>query len=111
MTCSVLTDFEHAPFEIIDGDRGKNYPKQNEFSDSGYCLFLNAANVTKNGFNFSESQFIAEQKDDVLRKGKLQRDDVILTTRGTIGNAAHFSESIPYDQMRIIHSDINNCAC
>lgn len=27
---------------IIDGDRGKNYPKQDEFSDTGYCLFLNA---------------------------------------------------------------------
>ena len=28
-------------FEIIDGDRGVNYPKQNEFKDDGYCLFLN----------------------------------------------------------------------
>ena len=27
--------------EIIDGDRGKNYPQQHEFSDEGYCLFLN----------------------------------------------------------------------
>ncbi|MBQ6851770.1 MAG: restriction endonuclease subunit S, partial [Oscillospiraceae bacterium] len=36
--------------EIIDGDRGANYPKQEEFSDNGFCLFLNAKNVTANGF-------------------------------------------------------------
>ena len=33
--------------EIIDGDRGKNYPHQHEFLDEGYCLFLNTGNVTK----------------------------------------------------------------
>ena len=27
--------------EIIDGDRGKNYPTINDFIDEGYCLFLN----------------------------------------------------------------------
>ena len=101
MNSSALVDFEAAPFEIIDGDRGKNYPKQNEFSDSGHCLFLNAANVTRSGFEFSECQFITEQKDETLRKGKLQRDDIILTTRGTIGNAAHFHTSVPYEHIRI----------
>ena len=25
--------------EIIDGDRGKNYPTQEEFNEKGYCLF------------------------------------------------------------------------
>ena len=37
--------------QIIDGDRGKNYPKQEEFSDSGFCLFLNAKNVTAQGLS------------------------------------------------------------
>ena len=101
MNSSALVDFEAAPFEIIDGDRGKNYPKQHEFSDSGHCLFLSAANVTRSGFEFSERQFITEQKDEALRKGKLQRDDIVLTTRGTIGNAAHFRASVPYEHMRI----------
>jgi type I restriction enzyme S subunit len=96
-----LTDFGSAPFEIIDGDRGKNYPKQHEFSDAGYCLFLSATNVTSNGFDFSQCQFITEQKDNVLRKGKLQRDDIVLTTRGTIGNTAYFNSSVSHDYMRI----------
>ena len=96
-----LTDFESAPFDIIDGDRGKNYPKQNEFFPFGHCLFLSATNVTPNGFEFSDCQFISEQKDAVLRKGKLRRGDVVLTTRGTIGNSAYYSDSVPYDHLRI----------
>lgn len=101
MTSSVLTDFEFAPFDIIDGDRGKNYPKQNEFASEGHCLFLSATNVTKSGFDFSDCQFISEQKDAALRKGKLRRGDVVLTTRGTIGNSAYYSDFIQYDHMRI----------
>jgi type I restriction enzyme S subunit len=93
--------FSEAPFNIIDGDRGKNYPKHANFFDSGYCLFLNAGNVTPQGFSFETCQFITEEKDSALRKGKLQREDVVLTTRGTIGNTAYYTERIPYDNIRI----------
>ena len=86
--------------EIIDGDRGKNYPKAEEFSDEGYCLFLSAKNVTKDGFLFEQMQFISEEKDNLLRKGKLCRGDIVITTRGTIGNIA-FYDDIPYDNVRI----------
>ena len=89
------------PVEIIDGDRGKNYPKQQEFLESGHCLFLNAGNVTSDGFNFSSCSFISLDRDQYLRKGKLARHDVILTTRGTVGKSAYFDESVPYEQIRI----------
>lgn len=87
--------------EIIDGDRGKNYPQQHEFLDEGYCLFLNTGNVTKVGFSFDSNQFISKEKCDLLRKGKLQRHDIVYTTRGTVGNAAYYSDSIPYEHVRI----------
>lgn len=87
--------------EIIDGDRGLNYPKQHEFSDNGYCLFLNTGNVTKQGFVFESNQFITEEKDRVLRKGKLQRGDIVYTTRGTVGNAAFYSDGIAFENIRI----------
>ena len=32
-------------FEIIDGDRGKNYPKSEDFFEDGHCLFLNTNKV------------------------------------------------------------------
>ena len=49
--------------KIVDGDRGNNYPNGDEFLNSGYCLFLNAKNVTLNGFNFHEKSFITKHKD------------------------------------------------
>jgi type I restriction enzyme S subunit len=58
---------DQAPLKIIDGDRGKAYPKQADFADHGHCLFLSAANVTSGGFDFSACQFITEQKDEQLR--------------------------------------------
>lgn len=87
--------------EIIDGDRGKNYPQQHEFLDEGYCLFLNTGNVTPSGFSFESNQFISKEKCDLLRKGKLQRRDIVYTTRGTVGNAAFYGDTVPYKHIRI----------
>ena len=87
--------------DIIDGDRGKNYPKSEEILDDGYCLFLNAKNVTQKGFDFESCNFITREKDDALRNGKLLRGDVVLTTRGTVGNLAFYSKNVPYDNIRI----------
>ena len=87
--------------EIIDGDRGKNYPKQGEFYPQGYCLFLNTGNVTKEGLTFEENQFIMKEKDEALRKGKLKRGDIVYTTRGTVGNAGYYNSNVPYENVRI----------
>lgn len=87
--------------EIIDGDRGKNYPKQDEFYPQGYCLFLNTGNVTKEGLIFGENQFITKEKDEALRKGKLKRGDIVYTTRGTVGNAGYYNSNVPYENVRI----------
>ena len=95
------TVLSSAPLEIIDGDRGKNYPRQEDFATGGHCLFLNAGNVTSEGFNFSDNTFISAEKDAVLRKGKLHRLDIVLTTRGTVGNVAYYDNSIQYRNIRI----------
>ena len=92
---------EDTSIEMIDGDRGKNYPKNNDFLSNGYCLFLNAGNVTKNGFSFSENSFITREKDDALRKGRLERNDVVITTRGTVGNVAVYDMKVPFEHIRI----------
>ena len=85
---------------IIDGDRGNNYPKSDEFTDDGFCLFLSAKNITKNGFRLDEKQFISEEKDNLLRKGKLKDLDIIITTRGSVGHIA-YNENIRYKNIRI----------
>ncbi|MDA9927010.1 restriction endonuclease subunit S [Amylibacter sp.] len=86
---------------VLDGDRGNEYPKEKDFAKSGYCLFLSAKNVTKNGFRFNETAFISKDKDEKLRKGRLNRNDVIITTRGTVGNIAQYDTKIPFDVVRI----------
>lgn len=87
--------------EIIDGDRGKNYPKRADFMDIGFCVFLNTKNVRPDGFNFDSLMFISKEKDNALRKGKLKRRDVVLTTRGTIGNVAVYDENVEFYEVRI----------
>ena len=88
-------------FDIIDGDRGKNYPSDSDFSDEGYCLFLNAGNVTKTGWSFENNSFISEDKDRQLRNGRVNKGNTVLTTRGTVGNAAYYDDRVPYDHLRI----------
>ena len=88
-------------FQVIDGDRGKNYPKATDFFDEGYCLFLNTKNVTKNGFCFDTVQFITHQKDEQLNKGRVLPEDIILTTRGTVGNVAYCDIKSSHKHMRI----------
>lgn len=96
-----MPTFVDAPFQIIDGDRGTNYPSKEDFSPLGYCLFLNTKNVRSDGFKFDEVEFISAEKDLALRKGKLKRGDVLLTTRGTIGNTAFYDASVEFDHIRI----------
>jgi type I restriction enzyme S subunit len=95
--------FEDTSLKFIDGDRGKNYPNHSEFRHNGYCLFLSAKNVTSdNKFNFSnELMFITKEKDSILRSGKLKRGDLVLTTRGTVGNIAYYDDSINFENIRI----------
>ncbi len=87
--------------EIIDGDRGKNYPTKKDFLDEGFCLFLNTKNVRRDGFDFQTTMFINESKDKVMGKGKLKRNDVVMTTRGTIGNIGIFNNQVRFDNIRI----------
>ncbi|MFW3546579.1 restriction endonuclease subunit S [Staphylococcus caprae] len=90
-------------FNIIDGDRGKNYPNEKDFYNQGYTLFLDTGNVTKKGFSFTKNRFINKEKDDLLRNGKLELNDFVITSRGTLGNIGFYSQDIhlQYSNMRI----------
>ncbi|MDC9499227.1 MULTISPECIES: restriction endonuclease subunit S [unclassified Pseudoalteromonas] len=96
-----IKTLDAAKVVVTDGDRGKEYPKSSDFSEDGYCLFLSAKNVTKRGFSFSEKQFISKDKHEKLRKGLVNRGDIVLTTRGTVGQFSFYDESITYEPIRI----------
>ena len=90
-------------FEIVDGDRGKNYPGTGDFLSNGDVLFLDTGNVRKDGFNFDNRRYIDFNRDKLLRNGRLILGDYVLTSRGTLGNLAYYSQSVydRYPQVRI----------
>ena len=80
--------------DVLDGDRGKNYPTSDDFDISGHTLFLNASNVTNNGFLFQDNQFITEEKSNSMGNGKLEEDDIVVTSRGSLGHIAWYNADI-----------------
>ena len=80
--------------DVMDGDRGKNYPTEADFSEQGHTLFLNASNVTNQGFVFNDTQFITEDKSNSMGNGKLQLDDIVLTSRGSLGHIAWYNAAV-----------------
>lgn len=99
--CDLKSMSDETMLSMIDGDRGKNYPKKSDFLEEGYCLFLSTKNVRPDGFLFDEIMFIDKSRDDLLRKGRLERNDVVITTRGTIGNLALYDDSVEFEHVRI----------
>lgn len=81
-------------FQIIDGDRGTMYPHESDFRSTGHTLFLDTGNVLKNRFSFETKKYISRSKDSQLRAGKLLINDIVLTSRGTLGNIALYDSKI-----------------
>lgn len=86
--------------EVMDGDRGKNYPAEIDYIKNGHTLFLNTSNITMEGFSFEDNQYISETKSNGMGNGKLVEDDIVLTSRGSLGHVAWYnadiSNKIPY---------------
>ncbi len=80
--------------EFTDGDRGKNYPKAEEFYDKGFCLFLDTSNVSRDGLNLETVHFISKDKDAKLNNGRIDKNEIIITTRGTVENCERRSEKL-----------------
>jgi type I restriction enzyme, S subunit len=96
------------PIKIIDGDRSNKYPKRNEFKTNG-IPFLNTTNIVDNRLCLDQVNFISQEKFDEIKKGRLVRHDLIMTTRGSIGKVALFDCKYPLGlinaQMLILRSD------
>ena len=96
------------PITIIDGDRSSRYPKRSEFREQG-VLFLNTTNIVQNRLDLTEANFVSPEKFDEMKKGRLQRFDIVMTTRGSIGKVALFDCDPPKGlinaQMLILRAD------
>lgn len=108
MTGWISAKLKDLPIDIIDGDRSARYPKRHEFRNEG-VLFLNTTNIDDNRLDLSEANFIASDKFDEIKKGRLRRFDIVMTTRGSVGKVALFncsySTGLINAQMLILRAD------
>ncbi len=75
--------------ELINGDRSSNYPSGDDLVEYG-VPFLSTKNIRGAEFDLSNCNFITEKKFKSLSRGKLQRHDLVITLRGTLGQCAEF---------------------
>ncbi len=75
--------------DVIDGDRGKEYPNDNDYVNTG-IPFLSSKNIIDNKLDLTEVRFISKEKFERLGRGKLAKGDLVITVRGTIGSVGCF---------------------
>ncbi|MGE6419497.1 restriction endonuclease subunit S [Alteromonas macleodii] len=75
--------------ELINGDRGKNYPNRTEYVEQG-VPFINTGHIKTDGtLSHSKMNFITLEKYESLRGGKTRPNDLVYCLRGaTMGKIA-----------------------
>lgn len=73
--------------KFINGDRGINYPKVDEFVQQG-IPFINTGHIEKNKIIFSDMNYITQEKYSALSSGKVSKGDVVYCLRGSLGKHA-----------------------
>ena len=72
---------------ISDGNYSSKYPRSEEFVDDG-IPFIRANNLVDGSVIDEDMYFITPEKHSVLLKGHVKSGDVLITTRGNIGQVA-----------------------
>ena len=70
--------------QMINGDRGKNYPSGEDFVPVG-VPFVNAGHLYEGRVDFSSMNYITEEKYTLLSQGKIQKNDILYCLRGSLG--------------------------
>ncbi|MBZ5536969.1 MAG: restriction endonuclease subunit S [Acidobacteriia bacterium] len=86
-------------FDISDGNYSSKYPSASDFRPIG-VPFIRANNIHNMGILADDMRFISQDQHRELLKGHLKKNDVLITTRGDIGQVALVPE-------RHVDSNIN----
>lgn len=70
--------------QMINGDRGKNYPSGDDFVENG-VPFVNAGHLQNRKVDFCDMNYITEEKFNLLSQGKMQEGDILYCLRGSLG--------------------------
>ena len=77
--------------ELINGDRGKNYPAKSKLSSIGDIPFISALNLSKGSIDKNDLLYLSKQQYDLLSRGKLKNNDLIFCLRGSLGKNGIFN--------------------
>jgi type I restriction enzyme S subunit len=83
-------------FPHKDGNHGNIHPKSSDFVSKGIPFIM--ANDIRNGeINYSKCKHISKKQADSLQKGFAEKEDVLITHKGTVGEVAIIGENeFPY---------------
>ena len=74
--------------QLINGDRGKNYPSQTDINSNGDIPFINAGHIVDGDIDLSDMNYISFKKYAQLNSGKIQKNDILYCLRGSLGKKA-----------------------
>jgi type I restriction enzyme S subunit len=106
--CEVKT-LKSLHFDISDGNYSSKYPKASDFRLIG-VPFIRANNVRDMDIVDDDMRFISSDQHKELQKGHLKKNDILITTRGDIGQIAlvpdrHIDSNINAQIVRINTDD------
>ena len=77
-------------FQLINGDRGKNYPSKDKLLKKGQIPFISAINIDRQTVKMDGLLFVSEQQYNLLGSGKLQKNDFAFCLRGSLGKFCQY---------------------
>ena len=78
-------------YQVINGDRGKNYPSKDKLFENGEIPFINAGNIANEVISSQNLLYLSEEQYNKLSNGKLIKGDVIFCLRGSLGKFGIFN--------------------
>lgn len=85
--------------QLINGDRGKNYPSKEKLSTTG-IPFISAVNIDSGTISDAKLLCVNQEQFDALGSGKLEKNDIVFCIRGSLGKCGIY----PYEQGAIASS-------
>ena len=105
----IPSDWEVCPLnffaDILNGDRGVNYPKDSDFCDAG-IPFINAGHLKKCQIDFSCMDYITYEHYKKLGGAKIKKNDILFCLRGSLGKYAYvnFDDAAPASSLCVLRS-------
>jgi type I restriction enzyme S subunit len=82
-----IVEIGKSNIKIADGNYSAKYPRADEFIPNG-IPFIRANNFENKSITDKDLHFISKEKHSELKKGHIKPRDVLITTRGNIGQVA-----------------------